>query len=25
MKHLKSLGAEVNGKDVSAAVRQLRG
>jgi len=24
MKHLKSLGAEVNGKDVSAAVRQLR-
>lgn len=25
MKHLKTLGAEVNGKDVSAAVRQLRG
>ena len=25
MKHLKSLGAVVNGKDVSAAVRQLRG
>jgi uncharacterized protein len=25
MKHLKGLGAEVNGKDVSAAVRQLRG
>ena len=25
MKHLKSLGAEVNGKDVSAAVRKLRG
>jgi len=25
MKHLKSLAAEVNGKDVSAAVRQLRG
>ena len=25
MKHLKSLSAEVNGKDVSAAVRQLRG
>ena len=25
MKHLKSLGAEVNGKDVSAAVRQMRG
>jgi uncharacterized protein YqeY len=25
MKHLKSLGAEVNGKDVSAAVRQIRG
>jgi uncharacterized protein len=24
MKHLKGLGAEVNGKDVSAAVRQLR-
>ena len=24
MKHLKSLGAVVNGKDVSAAVRQLR-
>jgi uncharacterized protein len=24
MKHLKSLGAEVNGKDVSAAVRQIR-
>jgi len=24
MKHLKSLGAEVNGKDVSAAVRQMR-
>ena len=24
MKHLKTLGAEVNGKDVSAAVRQLR-
>lgn len=24
MKHLKSLGAAVNGKDVSAAVRQLR-
>jgi uncharacterized protein len=24
MKHLKSLGAEVNGKDVTAAVRQLR-
>src|SRR3954464_7216354 len=25
MKHLKTLGAVVNGKDVSAAVRQLRG
>jgi uncharacterized protein YqeY len=25
MKHLKSLGAVVNGKDVSSAVRQLRG
>jgi uncharacterized protein YqeY len=25
MKHLKSLGAEVNGKDVSTAVRQMRG
>lgn len=25
MKHLKSLGAVVNGKDVSAAVRNLRG
>ena len=25
MKHLKTLGANVNGKDVSAAVRQLRG
>jgi uncharacterized protein YqeY len=25
MKHLKSLGVEVNGKDVSAAVRKLRG
>ena len=25
MKHLKTLGAIVNGKDVSAAVRQLRG
>jgi uncharacterized protein YqeY len=25
MKHLKSLGAVVNGKDVSAAVRKLRG
>lgn len=25
MKHLKSMGAVVNGKDVSAAVRQLRG
>jgi uncharacterized protein len=25
MKHLKTLSAEVNGKDVSAAVRQLRG
>jgi uncharacterized protein YqeY len=25
MKHLKGLGVEVNGKDVSAAVRQLRG
>jgi uncharacterized protein YqeY len=25
MKHLKNLGAVVNGKDVSAAVRQLRG
>jgi uncharacterized protein len=25
MKHLKALGAEVNGKDVSAAVRQIRG
>lgn len=25
MKHLKSLGAEVNGRDVSAAVRQMRG
>lgn len=25
MKHLKGLGAVVNGKDVSAAVRQLRG
>ncbi|MEO0514027.1 MAG: GatB/YqeY domain-containing protein [Planctomycetota bacterium] len=25
MKHLKSQGAEVQGKDVSAAVRQLRG
>jgi uncharacterized protein YqeY len=25
MKHLKTLEAEVNGKDVSAAVRQLRG
>jgi uncharacterized protein YqeY len=25
MKHLKSLGAVVNGKDVSTAVRQLRG
>jgi len=25
MKHLKSISAEVNGKDVSAAVRQLRG
>jgi len=25
MKHLKSLGAVVSGKDVSAAVRQLRG
>jgi hypothetical protein len=25
MKHLKSLGADVNGKDVSAAVRQMRG
>jgi uncharacterized protein YqeY len=25
MKHLKTLGASVNGKDVSAAVRQLRG
>jgi len=25
MKHLKSLGAEVSGKDVSAAVRQMRG
>jgi uncharacterized protein YqeY len=24
MKHLKTLGAEINGKDVSAAVRQLR-
>jgi uncharacterized protein YqeY len=24
MKHLKSLGTEVNGKDVSAAVRQMR-
>jgi uncharacterized protein YqeY len=24
MKHLKSAGAEVNGKDVSAAVRQMR-
>ncbi len=24
MKHLKSLGVEVNGKDVSAAVRQIR-
>jgi uncharacterized protein len=24
MKHLKSLGVEVNGKDVSAAVRQMR-
>src|SRR3954467_13205631 len=25
MKHLKAISAEVNGKDVSAAVRQLRG
>ena len=25
MKHLKTLGSNVNGKDVSAAVRQLRG
>jgi uncharacterized protein YqeY len=25
MKHLKSQGVEVNGKDVSAAVRQMRG
>ena len=25
MKHLKALGVEVNGKDVSAAVRQIRG